>query len=82
VQPYALDGDAAAMAAAAGAGRSVGPSDGPTSPGGLHVAFRAVDLAACEVSATVVYDPLADVHVLPRAVSTLFTVRLYKLQSI
>ena len=37
----------------------------------LHVSFTEVNLAACVVRATVTYDPLADVHVLPRTVRLL-----------
>lgn len=66
-------GDSASMVAASKAGELIGPSDGPLKRGGLHVTFRDVNLTACRVAATVVYDPIADVHVLPRAVSTLHT---------
>ena len=44
-------------AAAAQAGREPGAGNGTS--GGLHVAFTTVDLAACDVAARVVYDPLA-----------------------
>ena len=42
-------------------------------PGGLHVRFGDADLRARRVAASVIYDPLTDVHVLPRVVSEFHT---------
>lgn len=73
VMSAAFGGDTEAIAAAAEAGRLVNASAALVQPGALHVTFDAVSLEACAVSATVLYDPLADVHVLPRVVSALHT---------
>ena len=42
-------------------------------PGGLHVRFGDANLRARRVAASVIYDPLTDVHVLPRVVSEFHT---------
>ena len=42
-------------------------------PGGLRVRFGDANLRARRVAASVVYDPLTDVHVLPRVVSAFHT---------
>ena len=60
--------EAANLAATTGALASVVANPGANA---LHVSFTEVNLAACVVRATVTYDPLADVHVLPRTVRLL-----------